>query len=257
MTRLWGGSLSIFLTVLLAASPSWAAFARVTSNSGADESGSNGTTVTVQLTGVSANNPIVCWVKHEGGDTVTITVSDGTSSLTSRPIIHSDTASITSGQFFYLLASVATGTVTYTATFSAGVPYRSIACYELSVGAGGAAFDVSNGSGADSAGGNTITSGTVTTTVATAVAFGGYAEASGATFSSPLINGVAADHTQNTGTYGRVWMKVLSATFSGGAATATLPSGNFAATGILVLSEGGGGGGGGSATFGFKLRVIQ
>lgn len=242
----------VLLLLLVCPSIVLAAFARVNSNAGADESGSNGTTITTSLTGITAGHPIVCWVKHEGGDTVTITVSDGTTSFTSRPIIHSTTASITSGQFFYLLASVATGSVTYTATFSSGVPYRSIACYDLSAGAT-AAFDVSNGSGADSAGGNTITSGTVTTTGSTAVAFGGYAEASGATFSSPLINGVAADHTQNVGTYGRVWMKILSATFSGGAATATLPSGNFAATGILVLKEDAGGGA--PDTTKFRLRV--
>jgi hypothetical protein len=247
---------ALALLLLLLPAQSWAVFARVTSASGADESGSSGTTITVQLTGVSANNVIVCWVKHEGASSVTITVGDGTSSFTSRPIIHSTTADTTHGQFFYLLASVATGTVTYTATFSVGVPYRTIGCYELSVGGSGAAFDTSNGSGADSGGGNTITSDTVTTSVATAVAFGGYAEYSSAAFSSPLVNGVAADHTQNVGTFGRMWMRVLSATFSGGAATATLPSGNIAATGIIVLSESGGGGGG-DPTFGFSRRRMQ
>lgn len=213
------------------------AFARINSNSGSNESGSTGTTITTSLTGVSAGSVMVAWVKHEGADSVTVTVSDGTTSFTDRPIVHSIHADTTSGQFFYLLSSVASGSVTYTATFSTAVAYRSIAIYELSAGAA-ASFDVSNGSGADAAGGNTITSGTVTTTGSTAVAFGGYAEASSASFSSPLINGVAADHTTNVGTFGRVWMKTLSATFSGGAATATLPSGNVAATAILVLKEG-------------------
>lgn len=244
----------IWLLVMSLLTPSltWATWARVSSNSGSNESGSTGTTITTSLTGVTATNTVVCWVKHEGADSVTVTVSDGTTSFTDRPIIHSTHADTTSGQFFYLLSSVASGSVTYTATFSTAVAYRSIACYELSH-ADTAAFDVSNGSGADSAGGNTITSGTVTTTGSTAVAFGGYAEASAASFSSPLVNGAAADHTTNVGTFGRVWMKTLSATFSGGAATATLPSGNIAATGIIVLKETTGGGG--VDTTKFRLRV--
>lgn len=235
---------------LVAPSLTWAAFARVTSN--AADASSSATAITVQLTGVTAGNTIVCWVKREGADSITTTLSDGTTSFTSRPVVQSVNADTTTGQFFYLLSSVASGTVTYTATFSSSVPYRAIACYELSH-ANTAAFDVSNGSGADSAGGNTITSGTVTTTGSTAVAFGGYAEASTASFSSPLVNGVAADHTTNVSFYGRMWMKTLSATFSGGAATATVDSGVHAATGIIVLKEDTGGGG--PDTTKFRLRV--
>lgn len=214
------------------------AFARITSNSGADESGSSGTTITAQLTGVSAGSAIVVWVKHEGVDSVTISVSDGTSSFSSRPIKHHTVADILTGQFFYLLSSVASGTVTYTATFSAGVPYRSIGVYELSHGAT-AVFDTSSENATDiSTGSPNITSGVASTSVATAVAFGSYGESSTSSLSSPLINGAAADHTQNVSTYGRMWMGVLSATFTDGAATASMSTnGNPYVCCMLVLKE--------------------
>lgn len=248
----WLSRLVLLSLSLIDPSVSDAAFARITSN--AADSDTSSTTISVQLSGVTATNTIVCWVKREGADSITTTVSDGTSSLTSRPQINSDTVDIVAGQFFYLLSSVASGTVTYTATFSSAATYRVIGCYELSAD-NDVVFDVSNGSGADSQAGNTITSGTVTTTGTAAVAFGGYGEASTATFSAPLINGVAADHTQNTSIFGRMWMEVLSATFSNGAATASLDSGVHAATGILVLKENVGGGG--AETFGFRRRIIQ
>jgi hypothetical protein len=96
------------------------------------------TTVAVTLTGVGAGNLIVLVVRHENTP-VTITASDGTTSLTAgNKITHSNNDF--NGQMFYLLSANA-GTVTYTATFSSSRPYRAIIAEEYSY-VGTAVLDV-------------------------------------------------------------------------------------------------------------------
>ena len=217
------GIISACWLLLGPASAAWATIAYVT-ESGTDESGS-ATTIAVTQAGVTAGNAKVCWVKHEGAAT-TITISDGTTSFTADALgVQHHSNNDLHGEMLYLLSSVASGSVTYTATFGAARVFRSIMCWEYSY-TGTLAYDTSQFNQGNS---TAVASGSITTTSSDELIVAGYGEYSANTLSSMQINGVAADHTHQfaspnfTGT----WDRVVSAPFTG-QATATL-SGSAAA----------------------------
>lgn len=213
----WLVTSALVLCLACWGSPAWAVIAYVQESEGQGDT--SATTVAVAQTGVAVGNAKVCWVKYEGA-TTTITVSDGTSSLTADTLgqqTHSNNNF--HAEFFYLLSSVASGSVTYTATFGASVPYRVIMCWEYSY-SGTLVYDTSQfGQGSSTS----LASGNITTTGTDEVVVAGYGEFSAETLSSMQINGVAANHTHQlfSPNFTATWDRVVSATFTG-QATATI-----------------------------------
>jgi hypothetical protein len=157
----------------------------------------------------------VAFVKWEGTASSTVTLSDGTSPFTSDGV-NSAANNDLHGRFFYLPASTASGTVTYTATWSAARPYRRILIYEYSYSGGSVSFDGSNRATATS---GSLTSGNITTTGSDEVVFGAYGEYSSSTTTGERIGGVLADQAVRSG-FASMWSKRFTAPFTG-AATAT------------------------------------
>lgn len=166
---------------------------------------------------VQAGQSVQVFVSHEGAP-VTITVSDGTSSLSPGTKVNHSNGDL-SGQWFYLLSSVATGTVTYTASFSgAGGNGPEIMMYRFSY-TGSASFDTEAGQQTNPS--NTATtSGNMTTTGTDEVTVCAIPNYSGNTVSLPNINGVAADGNFSDGFGAMAFYRVTSAGFTG-ACTAT------------------------------------
>jgi len=176
---------------------------------------------TSAITGVGAGHAILAWVKHEGAPT-TITVSDGTTSFSPGTKTNHSNGDF-SGQWFYLPSSVASGTVTYTASFSVAKPFCSIIVWEYSY-TGTASLDTeatnqSNGSTA-------VTSTNLTTSATNTVVLGGYGEYSPELLSAALVNGSAANTLMQlaSSSVSGAWARIMSGTFTG-AATATLSGG--------------------------------
>lgn len=168
-----------------------ATFTYVNSNSvdGGTNSGSS-TTATVAVTGVQAGDIVV--VHATNMSAATMTCSDGTSSLTG--LTRHDGPSSGSCQFFYILSSVASGTVTYTVTYGSSAIYRGVAAYVYTPSAA-ASFDVQFSAGYDGYGDTAFATGPITTTGTTELIFAGGQESAGIrTMSNAQINSVAADH---------------------------------------------------------------
>lgn len=168
----------------------------------------------IALTGVGAGNLIVLWIKWENalGD---CTATDGTTSLTMGTSV-SDAAG-TSGQFAYLLSANG-GNKTYTVTFPVGAGFQRLRIFEYSY-TGTVSFDAQNtGSGVSAA----PASGNITTTGTDEVVVGGYSEDNTNTVSAQKINAVAADRVIGGATIAQEWDRILTATFAGGNAQATL-----------------------------------
>ena len=178
---------------------------------------------TVALTGVTAGNLIVIWVKWEGASSNgNATCSDGTSSFAMATAGHRGT-SAPSSQFGYLLSANG-GNKTYTVTVPAGGGFIRLRVAEFSYTGGTLSFDVENiGSGSSTA----PASGNVTTTGTDELVFGGYGEATVATSSSPLINGLAASTLPTQGSYTRLWYKTFASTFTGNASITLSAAGSW------------------------------
>lgn len=199
------------LAVWLLAAPAGATITYLQQNNATGDA--SATTIAVTLTSVASGSLVVCWAKHEGTAT-TITMSDGTSSFT-MDTYQSHANNDLGGALGYLLSSVATGSVTYTATFGAAKPLRRIFCWEYSH-TQAVSFDTSARNTTDA---TSITSGSFTTTGSSAVIVAGYGEYAITTLSNCQVNGVAADHcVQNAA---GSWDRIVSGTFTG-AATATI-----------------------------------
>jgi Bacterial Ig domain/GDSL-like Lipase/Acylhydrolase family len=201
------------------------------SRNNAASSDANGTSLGVQLTGVSAGDLIAVYVKYEGAAT-TVTIGDGVDLFTADPVVNASNADL-HGQFFYALVSKASGTVTCTATWAASKPYRKIFVYEYSHSGTVAVFDVSNRATATS---GTLNSGAVTTTGADEVVFGSYGEYSGNNTSNEQIAGVAADQVRRQA-FAAVWSKTFTSPVTG-AATATGNSSTWISNLIAFKSTG-------------------
>ena len=175
------------------------------------------TTVAVSTTvNVNAGELVAVIVFHEGAPQ-TISVSDGTSSLTPGTKVNHSNGDL-SGQWFYILSSVATGAVTYTATFGAAVNFPEIMMYRASY-TGTASFDAQIGQETNPS--NTATtSGNLTATGTDNITFCGVANYSGNTLSSPLVNGVAATGSFLDGFDSMAFYRTTTSGFTG-ACTAT------------------------------------
>ena len=190
-----------------------AAHVQGNSNSG----GENESSIAVSLTGITAGNLLVVWLTWGTADGAP-TLSDGTSSFTAGTKV---SISGGYGQFFYRLSANG-GNKTITATFSPNVDYPEITVSEIAASSGIWAFDAQNTGTGTSA---SPASGVINTSGTEEVVFGGCNPANYPdTTSSELINGVAAiEPTYSPAFLSSVWYRLLSATFSNGNASATLP----------------------------------
>ena len=193
-------------------------------------------TISLNLS-TTAGDLVAVWVKHEGTPT-TITVSDGTSSFTAATKrTHSNNDD--NGQWFYLLSTVSTGSKTYTATFGANKTFRSIHVWAF-IPTATVAFDTEALSAAD-ASGTAATSAAFSTTGTDEVVLGGYTNYGGGEPSSRAINSVAADgFLQGGNDLASTWYRILTATFSNGAATATIADSDYILNAIALKAGAGG-----------------
>lgn len=157
------------------------------SNSAVYNSATLVTTLGVTVAGVPAGGSVLLAVKHEGAAATTLSVSDGTSSLTGGTYLHHANNDLHS-QVFRLPVSVASGSVTYTLTASSGIKFISLrAVVYTHSGSGTPVFDVENGATGT---GTTQNSGNITTTGANDVTFAWYGSYSSAIPGSEQIGGV-------------------------------------------------------------------
>ncbi|MBK7951380.1 MAG: PQQ-dependent sugar dehydrogenase [Deltaproteobacteria bacterium] len=184
------------------------AFAR----SGGNTSNGNGTTLAVTLTNVRAGSLIVAFVKWEGAAGSTVSFRDGTSTFTADTLNSAANGDL-HGRFFYLPASTASGTVTYTATWSNARPWRRVLVYEYTQTGGLVSLDGSNRATGTS---GTLNSGSLTTTGSDEVVFGAYGEYSSANTTTERIGGLAADQVVRSG-FASMWSKRFTAPLTGGA----------------------------------------
>jgi hypothetical protein len=139
----------------------------------------------VTLTGVQVGDLVVCAVQNDSL-TTSGTMSDGTSSLT--PLAQFNSGSAPGNQFFYILSSVASGSVTYTPSLTGSIQE----CFEFHVTGGKTwHFDADNQNGVG--GGTSVTTGNITTTGGNnleAVVFVNKLKNIASSVSNPLIDGI-------------------------------------------------------------------
>src|SRR3990167_91558 len=179
-----------------------------------------GTSLNVTVSSTGAGNLIVIYVGWEGAAGSTISVSDGTSSFTLATL---KDATDNHAQFLYLLVSNS-GKTTITVTWSLTRTFRRAHVWEFSY-TDTASLDVES---TNTATNNAPTSGVVTTTGTDEVVLGCYKEYAALVLTSPLINAVAAAGSISNspaGSYSSTWYRILTATFTNGAATGTLSTG--------------------------------
>lgn len=182
-------------------------------------SGTSADSNTVQVANVVAGNLIVLWFKTEG--TIgTPTVSDGTSSLSVRPVNSHGNGDL-HGFFAYLLSANSGNPVTYTVTPGGSGSFKRIVAMQFSYTGGSISFDtdIATADGTSTA----PNSGNITTTGTDELVLGGYGEYSDSTVSSRLINGSAADGNVDS-SQTSLWRRAVGATFTGAASCTIGPS---------------------------------
>lgn len=190
--------------------------------------------IAVTRAGVTAGNLIVVWAGHQGG-TITIVISDSGGSSFTHGTINDSTPH---GRFAFAITG-ASGSVTYTATFGANAASRVIHVWEFATTATPTLDTQGTSQGTASA----ASSGNITTTGIDELVMAAGMSAGGTLWSALAINGVAADDSATSTTFGNTWYRLVSATFTG-AATGTISGGGaqYICT-ALALQIGGGGGG--------------
>lgn len=189
-----------------------------------------GSYTTIQPTSsVTAGSLIVIWATW-GAQSGTPTISDGTTSLTAGTQNH--TTGSFYGQFFYLLSSVASGSLTYTFTLAGSPTYVNMKFYEVSHSSA-TTLDAQN-TATDY--GTAAVSGTISTANAVSIVFGGLDDyGASPPFTSPTIGGTAmtatlADSWSNGSGY-----RILSSTMTNGAASFTVSSSSQWVSSIIAF----------------------
>lgn len=203
----WLLKLILFLCLSLVSIDSFASWT-IRGNNQAYSAG-GATTITAAVASVAAGDFVIL-ITGCNSITVTMTASDGTTSLTPGT---RNALTDAEAQFFYLPASVATGTVTYTVTFSGSINARYIGVYVFTPTAT-PTLDQAIATGQDI--GTAINSGNITTVGSDVIVFGGSWNDGELTITSPLIGGAAATGSQTLGT-GAIWYKVVTGTVSASA----------------------------------------
>ena len=209
----------------------------------------SGTALTVQLTNVQAGSLVVAYVKWEGPAGATVSLGDGSSAFTADPLNSAANGDL-HGRFYYLPAAVATGTVNYTATWSAGRPYRKLMLYEYRYGG---TVSVDGTSRATGTSGN-LASGSITTTGGDGVVFGAYGEYGPNNTANEQLGGVAADQVLRS-SYASMWSRKLGGPMTGGA-TATGNSSTWIGNTIAFKRNGSAGPASTALPGGFSLNAV-
>lgn len=210
---------------------------------GANGAGSSTTIASPGLT-VNVGDLVVVMTKWEGTDT-TISISDGTSTLTPWSIGNQGTTASNNEPHLavaYILASVASGTnsVVYTVTYGATRAFRDVIAMVFTPSSAcsldGTAIAGNSGAGT----GTVLSSGNITTTGTDGIAFGAYAEYGGVLDSLSIkINSVSAANVQkSTGTNSELWNITYASGFTG-AAAATISVANRWVLGVIAFKVGG------------------
>lgn len=200
---------------------------RVQVNSAYDNT--NDTSWSVSLTGVTAGNLILLFIRWSGGATTTVSVSDGTSSLdigTQQAFEGGNSVAL----FAWLLAANS-GNRTYTITLGAARIHKCALIAEFSH----AATAVQDGEATGTGTSTTPNSGEISTTGTDEIAFGYYADTTGQvpTASSETINNATRDdffdQPGQPNFNERVWHKAFDSTWGPeDAACAIATSGEWA-----------------------------
>ncbi len=174
---------------------------------------------------VASGDTLVAFVKWEGADT-TVALAKSTGSPANNFTI-SAASKVNHGSgdlnscMSYVLTASADATMTIRLTLGASRPYVRFGVLQFRPDGGDTiAFDVG---AAGSGNGTAVATSTFNTSGTDEIVVAGYGEYGTVTTSSELINAVAA--TEPTGspinTYTSIWYRILSATFTGGTASAT------------------------------------
>ena len=193
------------------------------------------TTLAVSLTGVGSGNLIVVYAGFFNEATTSMSVSDGTSTLTGLTQRHAGTNNH-DGQWFYLLTANS-GNLTYTVTYGAARSFRRIWVGEYSY-TGTASFDVENFNNSDVT--NVLAGGVITTTGTDELVLSSHQCHVGAHISSPQFDSVAADRTTQIGSNADVWDRILTATVSNKEASGTAGSAQWLSITASFIITGGG-----------------
>lgn len=204
-------------------------------NSGVNSNNGSGGTLAIAVTGVHVGDLVYVTASCSGVAGIT-SVSDGTTTLTPRTELHTGNSG-NSLRRFYLLASVASGTLTYTVTYSGTPTSRSITVYVFTPSSA-ASLDV--GTGQETIATPAGDSGAVTTTGTDELCFGSQVNENQSASSVEKINGVAATAVINSGTNHTLWYTKPVATFTGDA-TETIGSSTRTLTTIDAFKTSGGG----------------
>lgn len=204
-------------------------------NSGVNSNNGSGGTLGIAITGVHANDLIFASASCSGVAGIT-SVSDGTTTFTTQTEQHTGNSG-NSIRSFYLLASVASGTLTYTVTYSGTPTSRSLTVYVFTPSSA-ASLDGFNATEtiATTAG----VSGNITTTGTDELCFGSQVNENASASSVEKVNGVAATAVINSGTNHTLWYTTPSATFTG-QATETIGSSTRTLTVVAAFKTSGGG----------------
>lgn len=199
---------ALALLLCLVAAPAAASFTSVNRNS--TSSAGSATTLGVAVTGVHVGDLIFVWSGNDGSQTVS-GVSDGTTSLTCLTGVVNTSMN---GRICYLLASVASGTVTYTATFAAAATSRFIGAWAFTPSAS-ASFDQQNSASDTTA----LSSGNITTVGSDVLVVAGDINDAGVHTALQIggVNATATDSDAN----GAFWYRATTGTVAAtGTATA-------------------------------------
>lgn len=195
-------------------------------------------TCTVTLTGVAATDAIELGTQWTNVG-ITATVSDGTSSFTASAEGAVTDGATDYGETFRLLSSVASGSVTYTVTYtpSGSTSYAECAVMEFHRTSGSWSYSSgqSNGAGATSSTAND--SGAITTTGPAAVAFFSKLSTTAATTSNPLINGITPTEPSYSplSTYDHNYYYLPTSGFTNGHCVSTYSTGTSWVSECLAL----------------------
>jgi hypothetical protein len=175
-------------------------------------------TIAVTLAGVAAGDLVVVSCKFEGGAT-TATCSDGTSSLTQSAVgVQANASGDPREVMFYILSSVASGSVTYTVTFGAARTFRNIMVIANTPPANTTVALDGTAAGNTNAGSTAVDSSNMTTTGTNGMAYGGYG-GFGSHITRVSSNAARPDAYQGTSTSGNaLWCAAYSSGFTGSAA---------------------------------------
>lgn len=181
----------------------------------------NDATMAVTLTGVTAGDLIVGVAKWEGTNVATLnSVSDGTTSMTLDALGTLNHANNDlNSRMFYLLSSVASGSLTYTMTLSASRPFKQLAVARFTY-TGTASRNAANQTTVTAPGAPwTVVSGNISPSGTELVVCGFWGNYFTNTPSNHLINGVAEDGIFGTANGTQGWYRLLSTGFTNGQAT--------------------------------------